>query len=49
MNSNVKLYVGALDTYATYTFPDSYPMEFEYCNFITSYTLASVNSGYDNY
>jgi hypothetical protein len=49
MTSDLTRYVGAKGDYKTYTFPDFYPMEFEYCNFITSYTLASVDSAYSNY
>ena len=49
MSSDVIRYIGAKGDYKTFTFPDFYPMEFEYCNFITSYTLASVDTAYLNY
>ena len=34
--------MGALNKHTEYTFPAFYPAEFEYCNFITGYTLAKV-------
>jgi len=49
MDSDVTRYVGARGTHKTYTFPDFYPMEFEYCNFITGYSLAKVDTAYSNY
>ena len=49
MSSDITRFVGAKGDFKTYTFPDFYPMEFEYCNFITSYTLASVDPAYSNY
>lgn len=49
MDSDITRYVGAKNDHRTYTFPDFYPMEFEYCNFITSYALAVVDSEYSYY
>jgi hypothetical protein len=49
IDSAVTRYVGALDDDTIYTFPDFVPMEFEYCNFITSYTLTSPADTYSAY